>query len=172
MPHYLPIDRLRVRSLDVDRKEFTWEVNDTQEDALDYTFQVLRSESPEGPFEPITQTFEDRYIFVDARVPQGDRFRQLWYRLRVVHKASGDVREYGSVTQEAEPSLDAQFIRRSEMTLLTQVIGRARRRRARGQALAAHPRRRRRDAEKVCGLASAVAGAGDPVTSQVGDAPL
>lgn len=125
MPHYLPIDRLRVRSLDVDRKEFTWEVNDTQEDALDYTFQVFRSESPEGPFDPITQTFEDRYIFVDARVPQGDRYRQLWYRLRVVHKASGDVREYGPITQEAEPSLDAQFIRRSEMTLLTQVIGRA-----------------------------------------------
>ena len=124
MPHYLPIDKLRVRSLDVDRKEFTWEVNDTQEDALDYTFQVLRSESPEGPFDPVTQTFEDRYIFVDARVPSGDRFRQLWYKLRVVHKASGEVKEYGPATQEAEPDLVAQFIRKSEMTLLSQVIGR------------------------------------------------
>lgn len=124
MPQYLPIDRLRVRSLDVDRKEFTWEVNDTQEDALDYTFQVLRSESPEGPFDPISETFEDRYIFVDARVPSGDKFRQLWYKLAVVQKASGDTKTYGPVTQEAEPSLDAQFIRRSEMTLLTQVVGR------------------------------------------------
>ncbi len=124
MPQYLPIDRLKVRSLDVDRKEFTWEVNDTQEDALDYTFQVLRSESPEGPFDPISDTFEDRYIFVDARVPSGDKFRQLWYKLEVIHKKSRDAKVYGPVTQEAEPSLDAQFIRRSEMTLLTQVVGR------------------------------------------------
>lgn len=122
--HYLPIDKLRVRSLDVDRKEFTWEVNDTQEDVLDYTFQVLRSESPEGPFDPICDTFTDRYIFVDARVPSGDKFRQLWYRLKVVHKASLEEWISPSVTQEAEPSLDAQFIRRSEMTLLTSVIGR------------------------------------------------
>jgi hypothetical protein len=124
VPHYLPIDRLRVRSLDVDRREFTWEINDSQEDVYDYTFQVLRSESPEGLFDPITDTFEDRYIFVDSRVPSGDKYRQLWYKLRVVHKASGDVRDHGPVTQEAEPDLVAQFIRRSEMTLLTQVIGR------------------------------------------------
>jgi hypothetical protein len=124
MPNSLPIDKLRVRSLDVDRKEFTWEVNDTQEDVLDYTFQVLRSESPEGPFDPVTETFEDRYIFVDARVPSGDKFRQLWYKLRVMHKASSTVRDFGPLAQEAEPDLVAQFIRRSEMTLLTQVIGR------------------------------------------------
>lgn len=125
MANSLPIDRLRCRSLDVDRKEITWEVNDTQEDALDYTFQILRSESPEGPFDPITQTFEDRYIFVDARIPAGDKFRVLWYKLRVTHKASGVVRDYGAVAQESDVALDAAFIRRSEMTLLTQVIGRA-----------------------------------------------
>lgn len=124
MPGSLQIDKFRVRSLDVDRLEVTWEVNDSQEDALDYTFQIVRSESPEGPYEPLTPPFEDRYIFVDARVPQGDKFRQLYYKLIVVHKASQRQYEIGPSSQEADPDLVAQFIRRSEMTLLTQVIGR------------------------------------------------
>ncbi len=124
MARSLPIDRLKVRSLDVDRNEVTWEVADTQEDALDYTLQVLRSESPEGPFDAITQTFEDRYIFVDSRVPGGDKYRQLWYKLRVVHKATSDISEFGPVCREAEPDLIAQYIRRHEMTLFTQVTAR------------------------------------------------
>lgn len=120
----LPITRLRAGSLDIDRKEVTWEVDNTQEDALDYTFQVLRSESPEGPFDAVTAAFEDRYLFVDANIPVGDKFRQLWYKLRVTHKESGDVRDFGPVTQEAEPDLIAQYIRRAQLTLLTRVIGR------------------------------------------------
>lgn len=124
MPYALPIDRLRVRSLDVDRNEVTWEVQDTQEDALDYTFAVLRSESPEGPYDSITQPFEDRYIFVDARVPAGDKFRQIWYKLRVTHKASTTSQDFGPVCREAEPDLIANYIRRHEMTLFTQVNGR------------------------------------------------
>lgn len=124
MPNTLPIDKLRARSLDVDRLELTWEVSDTQQDALDYTFVVLRSESPEGPYEQLTPPFTDRYIFVDARLPQGDKFRQLHYKLRVVHKASGDTVDHGPAAQEPEPDLVANFIRRSQMTFLTQAIGR------------------------------------------------
>jgi hypothetical protein len=120
----LPVDRLRVRTLDVDRNEVTWEVNDTQEDALDYTFQVLRSESPEGPFEPITQTFEDRYIFVDSRVPGGDKFRQLWYKLRVTRKRDNNITDHGPVAREPEADLIAQAIRKQEQTLFTQATGR------------------------------------------------
>lgn len=124
MPNALPIDRLRSRSLDVDRNEVTWEVNNTQEDALDYTFQMLRSESPEGPFEPITQPFEDRYLFVDSRLPAGNKFRKIWYKLRVTHKASAVVVDHGPVTRQAEPDLIAGYIRRMEMTLFTQATGR------------------------------------------------
>lgn len=121
----LPIDRLQVRSLDVDSNEVTWEVaSPTHEDALDYTFQILRSESPEGPFEPITQAFGERYIFVDRRLPAGDKFRQIWYKLRVTHKASDEVTDFGAVTRQAEPDLIASYIRRAELTLLVAAIGR------------------------------------------------
>lgn len=120
----LALEKLRVRSLDVDRIEVTWELGQTYEDPRDYSIQISRSESPAGPFDPITAAFEDRYIFVDARIPQGDKFRQLWYRLRVTHKASSTYVDYGPATLEAEPDLVASYIRRSEMTLFTQAIGR------------------------------------------------
>jgi len=125
MAKVLPIERLRVRSLDADENEITWELADgTLEDALDYTFQILRSESPEGPFDAITQPFEERYIFVDRRLPAGDKFRQIWYRLQTKHKASGALKDYGPVCREAEPDLIANYTRRMEQTLLTQATGR------------------------------------------------
>lgn len=124
MPVALKIERARVRSLDTTVMEVTWETDSSVVDVLDYTFQVFRSESGEGPFEPITQEFEDRYIFVDRRVPSSDIFRQLWYKIRVRHKASNDTLDVGPLTREADPDLVAQYIRRSEQTLFTQAVGR------------------------------------------------
>lgn len=127
----LSIERLSVRSLDVDRKELSWEIQsgvgryDSSVDPRDFTFQIYRSESPEGPFAPISGVFEDQYLFVDSRIPSGHRFRQLWYRIQVTHKASSDSAMSAAVTHEAEADLVAKFIRRSEQTLFTQVIGRS-----------------------------------------------
>lgn len=120
----LRVNDLKVRSLDVALKEITWTIDSGQEDVLDYRFAVLRSESPGGPFEAISPWFQDRYIFVDARIPQGDKFRQLFYRLRVVQKATDTAMDSAVVTQGPEPDLVAQQIRRMEMTLFTQGIGR------------------------------------------------
>lgn len=119
----LNVINLRSRSLDVDRMEVTWEV-DGYDDPRDYTMQVFRSEALMGPFEPVTTTFEDRYIFVDARIPQGDKYRQLWYRLVLIKKSDEATATFGPVTQEAEPDLVAQYIRRAEQTLFTQATGR------------------------------------------------
>jgi hypothetical protein len=120
----LAVKNLRVRSLDVDSKEVTWELGDSHADALDYTFEVLRSESPSGPYETITPKFEERYIFIDRRVPIGDKFVLLHYKLRVTEKATGRVMEVGPAAQQAEPDLMAQNIRRLEMTYFTQIVGR------------------------------------------------
>lgn len=124
MPVTLKIERFRVRSLDVAQMEVTWETDNFLNDVLDYTFQVLRSESGEGPYEPITQEFEDRYIFVDRRVPTAYRYRQFWYKLRVKQKSTGDTVDFGPESQAAEPDLIAMTIRRLEQTGLTQVFGR------------------------------------------------
>jgi len=125
MPVALDIDRLRARTLDTSRMEVTWETSSSTVDALDYTFQVLRSESSEGPWDALTPEFSDRYIFVDGRVPSSDRFRQLWYKLRVKRKSDSSTKDFGPVMNEPEADLVAQYIRRAEQTLFTQAIGRA-----------------------------------------------
>ena len=121
----LVVKNLRVRSLEVDSKEITWELGDSLAEPLDYTFEVLRSESPSGPFEPMTAPFDDRYIFVDRRIPSGDRMVVLYYVLRITDKRTGKSVQLGPAAQEAEPDLVAQNIRRLEMTYFTQVVGRA-----------------------------------------------
>lgn len=118
------IQNLRVRSLDVDSKEITWETNGVR-DALDYTLEVLRSESPEGPYDVISPPFDDRYIFVDRRIPVGAKYVLLHYKVRVTNKKTQEAMEVGPAAQTADPDLIALNIRRLEMTYFTQVIGRA-----------------------------------------------
>lgn len=121
----LVVERMLVRSLDVEAKEVTWELGNGSEDPRDYTFQVLRSESPSGPYEAVSPVFSDRYIFVDRRIPIGDRYTTLWYKLRCVRRTDGFETEAGPAAQQPEPDLIAQTIRRLELTYFTQFVGRA-----------------------------------------------
>jgi hypothetical protein len=75
---------LRVRSLDIDFNEVSWELEDTSEDVLDYTFQVQRSESPSGPFDTISVPFQDQYVFFDKALHTGDRWRKYYYQILVL----------------------------------------------------------------------------------------
>lgn len=119
----LEISALRVRSLEVGRFEVSWETNSYVE-PLDYTLQVYRSESPEGPFDPVSPPFTDRYLFVDASVPLGDFYRQFWYQIKVTEKVSGLSDFSAPVSQEPEPDIQASYVRRAQMIGLTQVVGR------------------------------------------------
>lgn len=122
----LSICKVLVRSLDIGSFEVTWETEGGDLcEIYDFDLQVFRSESPEGPFDPISPVFTDRYIFVDNKVPKGDRFRKMWYRVRATHRASGEFKDSEAATQEAQPSLDAIYIRRNELILFSRVIGRA-----------------------------------------------
>jgi hypothetical protein len=121
----LPVENLKVRSLDVESKEITWELGSGQDDPLDYTFEVLRAESPEGPYDVISSPFRDRYIFVDRRIPIGDKYVTLWYKLRCTKLGGGAVAVFGPAAQQPEPDLIAQNIRRLEMTYFTQLVGRS-----------------------------------------------
>jgi len=124
MPVALEIMGLKAQSLDVSVMELSWAVRDTTEDTYDYTFQVLRSESPEGPWDPITEPFEDQYYFIDSRLPAGPKWQTLFYQIKVVHKASQDVSIFGPVARGPKPDLVANYIRRSEQTLFKRITGR------------------------------------------------
>lgn len=120
----LDVRNLKVRSLDLDIFEISWEVADTTLDMLDYTFQVLRSESPSGPFTELSVPFSDRYLFVDNALYIGDRWRLLHYVIRTTHVPSGKVQDFGPVAHEPEPDLIALELRRHMQLLFHEFSGR------------------------------------------------
>lgn len=124
MPVSIEIWRLRVRSLDRNLTEISWELKPTQEDVLDYTFQVQRSESPSGPFDNISSTFQDQYLFIDNAIWVGDRWRTLHYQVLVTHTPSGDTKIFGPVMQEAEVDLIGLELRRHIQLLMHEYAGR------------------------------------------------
>ena len=91
---------LKVRSLDVDLLEITWEIEPTMEDIFDFSFQLTRSEGAEGPYDVLTPEMDDRYIFIDNQITRGHDHRQYFYRLVIKHKASGDTKEFGPASHE------------------------------------------------------------------------
>lgn len=120
----LVVSRIRVRSLDVDFHEVSWEIDATVEDVFGYTFEVLRSESPEGPFTELTVPFRDRYIFVDNTIQNGHKWRQWHYKIRVTNKETGETELYGPADPSPEPDLILMEIRRHMQLLFQEHAGR------------------------------------------------
>ena len=124
MPVPLDIRNLKVRSLDVDFNELTWELGPTACDVLDFTFQLFRSESSMGPYEPISVEFEDQFVFVDNNIKGFDLYRQYHYKLWVKDKPSGDIKEFGPFTLAPEADLVALELRKHVNLLMREFIGR------------------------------------------------
>lgn len=120
----LEVCNLQVKSLDVDALTLFWEIKDTNEDVWDYTFQIERSESPLGPFNPVSEPFSDRYTFRDSIVNLFHKWRDYWYRVKVVRKSDSEESTTESVRQEPKPDLHALEVRRVELILFREHIGR------------------------------------------------
>jgi len=124
MPVSIQVEKLLVRSLDKALNEVSWQVKNTTEDLLDYTFQVFRSESPSGPFDKISEPFTDRFLFIDNAILVGDRWRQLHYELEVTHVPSGDKATVGPATLAPDADLIAVELRRHIQLLMNEWAGR------------------------------------------------
>ncbi len=124
MPVAIKAKNLKVASLDLDFHEVSWDLESTTEDVLDYTFQVLRSESMSGPFIALAPPFEDRYIFKDNVLQSAHLWRTYFYMLRITHKASGDYEDFGPSAKEPPPDLVAMEIRRHVQHLFREHSGR------------------------------------------------
>lgn len=120
----LQVQNLKVRSLDLDFHELSWSVANTTEDVLDYTFQILRSESPSGPFEPLTGAFSDRYLFIDNTVQSAHRWRTYFYVLRVTNLRTQEVVDTDPIAKEPEADLVSLEIRRHLQLLFREFAGR------------------------------------------------
>ena len=124
MSHCLKVQNARIDSLSVDYLEIRWEVATHAEDVLDYTFQVLRSEAPMGPFHDISPEMEDRYFFIDNNIKVSNKFRQFHYKVRVKHKPTGELEDFGSFERGAEPDLIALELRKHMNLLMREFTGR------------------------------------------------
>jgi len=124
MPTCIEVCNIKVRSLSVDFHEITWEVAPTRQDILDYTFQVLRSEAPAGPWEPISVEMEDRYLLIDNRIKAANKYRSYYYLIRVKTKQTDDTKDFGPVSKGAEADLVALEIRKHINLLMREFVGR------------------------------------------------
>jgi hypothetical protein len=118
----ISIRKFRVVSLTVGTYDLFWELDDTVEDALDYAFTVERSESPGGPWDVVSQPFRDKYMFRDMSVPGVNKWRQLFYRVKI--EGAAGTAYSGLATQEAQPDLSATEARRMMNLVLKEGIGR------------------------------------------------
>lgn len=125
MDVFIEVVDLRVRSLDLDFHEVSWKLAETSNDVLDYTFQVIRSESPEGPFDDLTPPMDDTYLFIDNVLQVANRWRKYFYKIRVTRKASGDCQDFGPVAKEPEPDIVAKELRRHMQLLFEEFAGRS-----------------------------------------------
>ncbi len=116
------VQRLKVVSLDRDYFEVSWQL-DGPGDPLDYEFSVQRSESPMGPWDDISPAFRDRYLFLDMDVPQANRWRILYYRIKVTYLPTQDVRYSEPGDPGAEPDLIAMEIRKHMQLLFREYNG-------------------------------------------------
>lgn len=120
----LSVYDLKVRSMNVDLQEVSWCVKETQLDVLDYSFQIYRSESVEGPFDAISVPFKDKYLFIDRNIFTGNRWRQYYYKLVVTKESDSTSVEFGPVSSEPDPDLYAMEVRSHAQLLLHEFAGR------------------------------------------------
>jgi hypothetical protein len=121
----LKIINLRVGAMTATHMHVTWEVEPTWEDVLDYDLYVQRSESPEGPFDQVSDKMVDKYEFFDATSEVETRGHRLWYyRLRLVRRSTGEESHTGPSSYSAKPDHVATELRRQAMLLYKLTQGR------------------------------------------------
>lgn len=131
----LQVTKFWVRSFHVDFLDVYWEIatvkGPTQDSDLkdheiyNFDFFVLRSEAAMGPYEVMGGPFRDVYSFRDTRAPALHKWRQFFYKLRVVDRRTQEEREFGPApSQEAPPDIIASAIIREEDVLFRGWIGR------------------------------------------------
>lgn len=121
----IEVTNISVRTFDLDHLDVFWEIEDTDEELERYSFYLLRSvDGPEGPFGVYAGPFNNSYQFRDPDVQTLHKWRVYYYRIRVVHKDTAEVQEFGPAWLEAPPDRITLEIRRRHYLLLKEFNGR------------------------------------------------
>jgi len=79
----LPRCVVRLSASSLDYIDVSWEIPPTGRSTLGYRYQVLRGESPAGPFDPVTEPLTDRFHVRDYIAPRKMAWRNLYYVVRL-----------------------------------------------------------------------------------------
>lgn len=123
----LEVANIEVASFDLDHLDLSWETETSSEDPQDYDFYVLRSGSPLGPYRTLAGPLVDIYRYRDVQVGLLHQWKDLYYRVRLVHRQTGETLEFpddDGVAMVARPPLDLLNIRSEEYVLFKEHIGR------------------------------------------------
>lgn len=130
----IEVTKIWARSFDLDRVDLFWEIANVpaprsdadQHEIHNYQFFILRAgDSPMGPYDQIGGPIVDGYRFRDVRVQLLHKWRQYFYKVRVVDRRTGESKEFGPTPSgDAAPDLIAMEITRQEDILFREYVGR------------------------------------------------
>lgn len=129
----IKVTKMTVRSFDLDHMDVFWEISpvaappsaSAPHEIFDYDFYVLRSEAAMGPYEQIAGPLRDQYNLRDIQVSLLHKWRQYYYKIRVVHRPTAQEETFGPASSvEPEQDLIAAEIIRQEDLLFREFAGR------------------------------------------------
>lgn len=129
----IEVTKLVVRSFTLDYLDIFWEISpvagpsveSAPHEIYDYDFYILRSEAAMGPYDQVGGPFRDTYSFRDARVSLLHKWRTLYYKIRIIHRPSGETFETQPTnSSDPEPDLIAAEVNRLEDVLFREFVGR------------------------------------------------
>lgn len=128
------VTKITVQSFDLDHLDVFWEIDkfggtrkdENRNEVLDYQFFVLRSaDTAVGTYEVVAGPLRDQYMIRDVTVSLLHKWREHFYKIRVVHVPTGEVQEFGpAASLTPSPDLIAAEIIRQEDVLFREFIGR------------------------------------------------
>lgn len=129
----IQVTKITVRSFILDQLDVFWEISpvaapqdeSTPHEIFDYDFYVLRSEAALGPYTQLAGPFRDQYTLRDIDVPLMHKWRQFFYKIKVVNRVTSEEKEFGPAGSLApEADLIASEIIRQEDMLFREFVGR------------------------------------------------
>jgi len=120
------VTSISVRSYDLDYLSVFWKLNDQDSERIEeYDFFILRSiDGAAGPYQVIAGPFYNTFRFRDPDVQRLHKWRTYFYKIRMVHRATQTVREYGPEWLRSPPDRIALEIQRREALLWKEFAGR------------------------------------------------
>jgi hypothetical protein len=128
------VTKISVGNLDLDHLDIFWEIDKvpassddlSKHEIFNYDFYVLRSgDSAMGPFEQIAGPFRDQYMLRDVQVSLLHKWRQYFYKIKVVDRRTQASKEFGPQASSSAPIdlIGAEIIRQEDV-LFREFIGR------------------------------------------------